>query len=140
MIRHKSVFSCKPVLPVISKLGSKRSTPFHHLRVVGTLWKICLQIQGKVVGLEDPSNLQEALKVQAIKRLMSLRQDQALNLEDHQALLKIRQVVVKVDHQLKMEDILKVITEVEILMEEEEVKKEMSRTSIERIKGQLMNC
>ena len=71
---------------------------------------------------------------------MSLRQDQALNLEDHQALLKIRQVVVKVDHQLKMEDILKVITEVEILMEEEEVKKEMSRTSIERIKGQLMNC
>ena len=71
---------------------------------------------------------------------MSLRQDRALNLEDHQALLKIRQVVVKVDHQLKMEDILKVITEIEILMEEEEVKKEMSRTSIERIKGQLMNC
>ena len=70
---------------------------------------------------------------------MSLRQDRALNLEDHQALLKIRQVVVKVDHQLKMEDILKVISEVEILMEEE-VKKEMSRTSIERIKGQLMNC
>ena len=70
---------------------------------------------------------------------MSLRQDRALNLEDHQALLKIRQVVVKVDHQLKMEDILKVITEVEILMEEE-VKKEMSKTSIERIKGQLMNC
>ena len=71
---------------------------------------------------------------------MSLRQDRALNLEDHQALLKIRQVVVKVDHQLKMEDILKVITEIEILMEEEEIKKEMSRTSIERIKGQLMNC
>ena len=71
---------------------------------------------------------------------MSLRQDRALNLEDHQALLKIRQVVVKVDHQLKMEDILKVITEVEILMEEEEVKKEMLKTSIERIKGQLMNC
>ena len=70
---------------------------------------------------------------------MSLRQDRALNLEDHQTLLKIRQVVVKVDHQLKMEDILKVITEVEILMEEE-VKKEMWRTSIERIKGQLMNC
>ena len=70
---------------------------------------------------------------------MSLRQDRALNLEDHQALLKIRQVVVKVDHQLKMEDILKVITEVEILMEEE-VKKEMLKTSIERIKGQLMNC
>ena len=70
---------------------------------------------------------------------MSLRQDRALNLENHQALLKIRQVVVKVDHQLKMEDILKVITEVEILMEEE-VKKEMWRTSIERIKGQLMNC
>ena len=38
-----------------------------------------------------------------------------------------------------MEDILKVITEVENLMEEE-VKKEMWRTSIERIKGQLMNC
>ena len=70
---------------------------------------------------------------------MSILQDRALDLENHQALLKIRQVVVKVDHQLKMEDILKVITEVEILMEEE-VKKEMSRTSIERIKGQLMNC
>lgn len=70
---------------------------------------------------------------------MSILQDRALNLEDHQALLKIRQVVVKVDHQLKMEDILKVITEVEILMEEE-VRKEMLKTSIERIKGQLMNC